>query len=78
MRLDEIPRFIPEARIQGDASAEFISLAYDSRQVEAGGLFVAIRGEKLDGNRFVPDAAKEVAEAVLTRAACTIAASEPI
>ena len=37
----------------------------DSRQVEEGFLFVAIKGEKVDGHRFVPDVLKNGAAAVL-------------
>ena len=35
---------------------EVLEIAYDSRQVKPGTLFVAIRGEKTDGNKFVTDA----------------------
>jgi UDP-N-acetylmuramoyl-L-alanyl-D-glutamate--2,6-diaminopimelate ligase len=35
---------------------EIASVAYDSRKVEPGSLFVAIRGEQADGNKFVGDA----------------------
>lgn len=35
---------------------EIMSITTDSRQVEAGCLFVAIKGERVDGHRFVPGA----------------------
>lgn len=35
---------------------EITCLVTDNRQVEVGGLFVAIKGEKVDANRFVPAA----------------------
>jgi UDP-N-acetylmuramoyl-L-alanyl-D-glutamate--2,6-diaminopimelate ligase len=37
---------------------EITSLAYDSRQVQPGGLFLAVPGEHTDGRRFLADAAQ--------------------
>jgi UDP-N-acetylmuramoyl-L-alanyl-D-glutamate--2,6-diaminopimelate ligase len=37
-------------------TSEITSLAYDSRNVEAGGLFIAIPGVHTDGRRFLGDA----------------------
>lgn len=51
---------------EGDAGAtEITSLAYDSRQVQPGSLFLAVPGEHTDGRRFVADAARRGALAVL-------------
>ncbi len=47
-------------------NAEISGIAYDSRQVKAGHLFVAIRGAKTDGNRYVDQAIKLGALAVLS------------
>ena len=38
--------------------ADISSLAYDSRNVEAGGLFIAVPGTHTDGQRFLGDAAR--------------------
>lgn len=35
---------------------ELTCLVTDNRQIQAGGMFVAIRGERVDGNRFIPSA----------------------
>ena len=51
----------PEAQITG--------VAIDSRQVQPGDLFVAIRGERVDGHAYVPVAAARGAAAVLVDAA---------
>ena len=48
---------------------EILEIAYDSRRVKPGTLFVAIRGEKNDGNQFVPDA--------ISRGAIAIASEQP-
>ncbi len=45
---------------------EITEVAYDSRQVKPGALFVAIHGEKTDGNNFVGDAVSRGAVAVLS------------
>ena len=52
--LGELARAVG-GELEGDAGARVLDVTHDSRQVEAGWLFVAIRGEKSDGNRFVRD-----------------------
>lgn len=52
--------------IRGDASVEILDLAYDSRKVKEGDLFVAVRGTRQDGSRFVGDAIAKGARAVVT------------
>ena len=51
----------------GTASASFdvIGVAYDSREVGPGDLFVALRGESTDGHRFVSQAFAQGAAAML-------------
>lgn len=44
---------------------EITSLAYDSRQVQPGGLFLAVPGEHTDGRLFLADAARRGALAAL-------------
>src|ERR1700674_5738133 len=46
--------------------AEVSSVVYDSRQATAGSLFVAIRGEKTDGNRYVLDAMERGATIIVS------------
>ena len=52
------------------SSYEISAVAYDSRKVAPGSLFVAIRGEQADGNRFVADA--------LARGAAVVVSEEPM
>ncbi len=56
-----------KAAAHGDL--EILEIAYDSRRVKPGTLFVAIRGEKTDGNQFVSDA--------VARGAIAIASEQP-
>ena len=42
-----------------------VNIVYDSRQVVSGSLFVALKGERTDGHRFIPDVLSKGALAVL-------------
>ena len=54
--------------VEGDVKRDITGLAYDSRQVGAGSVFFAIRGEKSDGHDFLQQAADRGAAAlVVTR-----------
>jgi UDP-N-acetylmuramoyl-L-alanyl-D-glutamate--2,6-diaminopimelate ligase len=55
--------------LEGDAGAEVLDVTHDSRQVRAGWLFVAIRGEKSDGNRFVADVSRQGAVGIISESA---------
>jgi UDP-N-acetylmuramoyl-L-alanyl-D-glutamate--2,6-diaminopimelate ligase len=66
MRLDELARELPMAtRVEGDPSVRVTGVRHDSRAVEQDELFVARRGEKVDGSRFVADAVARGAAAVM-------------
>jgi UDP-N-acetylmuramoyl-L-alanyl-D-glutamate--2,6-diaminopimelate ligase len=52
-------------QVIGDVMRDISGVAYDSRMVKGGELFVAIRGEKLDGWNFIEDAIKKGAVAVM-------------
>jgi UDP-N-acetylmuramoyl-tripeptide--D-alanyl-D-alanine ligase len=47
-------------------SREVESIVIDSRQVEAGGLYIPIVGERVDGHSFIPDVIEKGAIATLT------------
>ncbi|MFL6255984.1 MAG: UDP-N-acetylmuramoyl-L-alanyl-D-glutamate--2,6-diaminopimelate ligase [Pyrinomonadaceae bacterium] len=53
-------------KLEGDASARVLDVTHDSRQVEAGWLFVAIQGEKSDGNRFVEEVERRGAVGIIS------------
>ena len=57
------------AAIRGSEDAEIRAVAYDSRKVTPGRLFFALKGEKEDGNKYVPSAVE--------RGAVAIASEEP-
>lgn len=45
---------------------EFSGVSYDSRQIEPGHIFFCIEGEKLDGNKFIPEAVKRGASLIVS------------
>jgi UDP-N-acetylmuramoyl-L-alanyl-D-glutamate--2,6-diaminopimelate ligase len=49
-------------------SVEVTGLAYDSRQMQPGGMFIAVPGTHTDGRRFLPDAARRGAVVALGEA----------
>jgi UDP-N-acetylmuramoyl-L-alanyl-D-glutamate--2,6-diaminopimelate ligase len=65
MLLHELIARVPGARVSGPADLEISSIAYDSRAVRPGSLFVAIRGFHADGHAFIPQAIERGAAAVL-------------
>lgn len=65
MRLNELLRNIRPVSIEGNAEAEITGVEIDSRRVEPGGLFIAIRGTRTDGHAFIAKAEELGAAAVL-------------
>ncbi len=66
MILAELLREVPVVHEGLDETREITSLAYNSREVKPGTLFFAIRGEKADGHKYIPDALKRGAAAVVS------------
>src|SRR5499425_855546 len=60
---------LPDMRVLGTMPAEVRGVAYDSRKVEPGEIFVAIPGLKQDGRRYVEDALARGASAVVLEGA---------
>jgi UDP-N-acetylmuramoyl-L-alanyl-D-glutamate--2,6-diaminopimelate ligase len=65
MKWDSICAELRAAECDGPP-VEVTGVAYDSRRVERGDVFVAMRGGATDGNRFVDAALKQGAAAVVT------------
>lgn len=57
----------PYTRALGDLDTPVTGIAYDSRMVKPGDLFVALPGFHTDGSAFVPDALSRGATAVVTQ-----------
>src|SRR5205809_53353 len=65
MKLAELAARVPGARVDVDPGAEVSGIAYDSRRVQSGDIFVAIKGANYDGARFVGEAHARGAVAVV-------------
>src|SRR2546426_2814731 len=61
----------------GGRGVEILGLAYDSRRVRPGDAFFAIRGTRMDGNRFVPNAIEKGAAAIVSALPATPPVSVP-
>ena len=66
MKLQDLLKGITVLESTADLNMDVASIAYDSRKVEFGGLFVAISGFASDGNRFIPSAMEHGAAVVVT------------
>ena len=68
MRLARLVSEIPSFTLRGEATAQISGVAYDSRKVASGDLFVAIRGAHVDGHDYIPEALARGAAAVMAEA----------
>ena len=66
MKLKELIHGIPVLESNVDFEMNIEAVAYDSRKVKEGSLFVAITGFASDGNRFIPMALEKGAAVVVT------------
>ncbi|MBN1106085.1 MAG: UDP-N-acetylmuramoyl-L-alanyl-D-glutamate--2,6-diaminopimelate ligase [Deltaproteobacteria bacterium] len=64
MRLAELLKNVGEHELVGNPDQEIAGIAYDSRKVQKGYLFVALRGQKLDGHSYLRDAVERGAVAL--------------
>lgn len=65
MTLSEILKNIDVKDIIGNPHADIKSLQLDSRKVEQGGLFFAVKGTAADGHNYIPKAIEQGARAVV-------------
>ena len=65
MKLKEIIKDIQVLFCTADPETEITGVCYDSRKVQPGELFVAVRGFSSDGHRFIPMARQKGAAAIL-------------
>lgn len=65
MQLAELVRGITPKKISGEPHTEISGLTYDSRLVKPGDLFAAILGTRQDGHRYLEEAVKKGAAALL-------------
>jgi UDP-N-acetylmuramoyl-L-alanyl-D-glutamate--2,6-diaminopimelate ligase len=69
MELEQLVRELKDPIVTGSVDRRITSLCYDSRETSPGGLFVAVRGNVVDGHSFI--------EQAIDRGAVAIVAEEP-
>ncbi|MBP8960037.1 MAG: UDP-N-acetylmuramoyl-L-alanyl-D-glutamate--2,6-diaminopimelate ligase [Bacteroidales bacterium] len=65
-KLDRILEGLEITYIEGNKNTEVTSIAFDSRKVLPGSLFVALKGTKTDGNQFIKQAIEAGAIAIMS------------
>ena len=69
MKLADLAAGVPGARVLAGASRDVERVVLDSRKAGPGDLFVAVRGQHVDGHRFVPQAVEQGAAVAVEDAA---------
>ncbi len=76
MKLRDLTQGLPRPVISGNQDTDITALAYDSRKVIPGTMFIAVRGGKADGHDFIDEVIKAGASAILAETAppddCTV------
>ena len=78
VKLADLARGVPGASFEGDGQVEITGIAYDSRRVKPGDLFVAVEGLRADGHAFVADAVASGAAAVALERAASLPPGTPV
>lgn len=65
MNISEIVPCLPKARISGPREGEWLVVTDDSRKVEKGSVFVAVRGTTSDGHDYIATASESGAVAIV-------------
>ncbi len=74
MKLETLLQSIEALELKGSGDVEIESIAYDSRKVLPGGLFIAVRGHKANGTQYVAEALSNGAVAVVSEDALDLGA----
>src|SRR6266481_5386659 len=78
MRLEELARGVPDTALEGSGDVEVHGIAYDSRRVKPGDLFVAVTGIRSDGHAYAADAVAAGAIAVAVQRPVAVPAGTPV
>jgi UDP-N-acetylmuramoyl-L-alanyl-D-glutamate--2,6-diaminopimelate ligase len=74
MLLTSLTKDLSYTLVQGDLHTEASSVAYDSREVKPGGVFVAISGFTVDGHRYIDKAIELGTSVIVLEKAVPVAA----
>src|SRR5947208_6268001 len=65
MQLKQLVDELSAVKVEGPLDREIAGIAYDSRRVTPGMVFVAVPGQKTDGHDFILDAVERGAAAII-------------
>ena len=74
MKLEALLAHAATIQVDGPRDIDIADIAYDSRLVKPGTLFVALKGEKVDGAVFIEKAVAAGASAIVSEAGAVRAA----
>lgn len=63
--LNDLLKVVDAIEVVGDVAGQVVGLAFDSRKVEKGFVFFAVKGAHVDGHRFIETAVQQGAIAVI-------------
>jgi len=72
MNISVLCQIVDPLGVTGPEAGEISGLHYDSRSVQPGGVFFALRGASVDGHRFIGDAVARGAAAVVMEIPCPL------
>jgi UDP-N-acetylmuramoyl-L-alanyl-D-glutamate--2,6-diaminopimelate ligase len=78
MKLGELALGVPGGAVEGNGDVEVGGIAYDSRRVNRGDLFVAVSGINADGHSYAADAIKSGAAAVAIERPVDLPSGTPV
>src|SRR5260370_21881909 len=78
MRLEDLARGVPGAMLEGSGDVQISGIAYDSRRVKRGDLFVAVTGINSDGHSYLAEAIAAGAAAVAVDRAVEVPPDTPV
>ena len=78
LNLVELIKHVPNARCTGDGGVIVTGVAYDSRKVKQGDMFVALKGSARDGHNYIKDAVSRGAVAVVVQENMAQSPSVPV
>ena len=78
MKLSKLVEHIEYELVQGSLDTEVADIAYDSRKMKEGMLFVAIAGTVVDGHKYIPDVVKKGASVPVSYTHLTLPTTERV
>ncbi len=66
MKLSELLKYVRVVSLSAAADPEITGIAYSSKKVEPGNIFIALKGQRADGHDFLPEALERGAAAIVS------------